>query len=179
MNVAALVAQAIALIPARMATYNYSFGVHTSFFTLTDDVGVRIYRNTKYAQLSCAAQHMAAKLGFAPKVLSSVYVCGDGEEFSFYLTEVVQVAGEYLRNIRYDDSDDAEYFSERSRLMCTIDTIAEKLTAYGYKVTDTHDGNYGLDKDGNVVLIDFSNAIWTWQANGSPEFSPLTQLQAA
>lgn len=186
MNVPALVAQLVTMVEKKYNEMRYECGIHTIFMPINNEVGARLYRDKAAAQVSCSAQKMAERMGIGPKVFSTVYpitflsvrirheyqkridVYGNEvDDFSkpntevihmelvtlwFYLTEIVQIAAD----VDYD---------KRANLRDELDQIVMKLDAVGYKASDLHSYNWGMNKDGKAVLIDYSDAVWEYEGN--------------
>lgn len=145
-------------------------GIHTNFFIINNNVGIRCYFNKENCVLNYKAQAKLCKLEVAPNILSGIHTLKfQGERLYFYATEKVLVYKDYSSAIYSalggDYRINNDFVSEmRIMLYDAVEKFAAKLQKeYNYILTDKHLGNFGVSDTFGIVVIDFSEAIWEAQ----------------
>lgn len=127
-----------------------SHGRESDFFDLGNGWGIKVYDEEIRREVSYVCQTEAAKHGLAPATGDKF----DIEDRYCYVTEVVETIVPYDTPEGHDFlddmfSEDEHWLDERNQ--CEVE-IEERL---GFVYTDPHVGNWGRDKHGTLIPIDW------------------------
>ena len=117
---------------------NMKGGIQCRYIKLSDDIGIKCYRQKYLRDLYFDRQTLAEKHGLGPKCFKKFQIAG----FFCYVTENVSVAA---HDSRWYENCDHNAFYEISR----------KLYAISIEMCDIHENNFGYTKEGKLVCIDF------------------------
>lgn len=143
-------------------------GATAIFIPINDDWGVKFFPSMDVRNMAYEKQKKFADLGFAPEVGDTIELPGKGVlarnqfsnkfyKFGYYTERVTPI-------LDYEDLESLYHPIQG------VDVEKEVFEIYGKKVNDLinkiknaklrmydiHAGNFGIDKNGNMVVIDFS-----------------------
>lgn len=125
-------------------------GIECFFYNVSDDLGVKMFDSRNERNESYDNQlYVYNKCGLAPKVYDKFdIVMPDGRKSYCYLTERVKIL------CRTDMPSDAKKKAYH-KWQTEIEEVVEELRGIGIVYQDTHSGNFGINKSGQMVVIDF------------------------
>lgn len=141
-------------------------GVECRFYRLSDTIGFKFYDDERVARNTFCTQAYYHHFGLAPACwdLGEIVVCG--KVYSGYFTEVVTPIIDIYNatqmakpSRKISAAFDNWIYDIASELCCELNRINP---AFDFSA-DMHSGNFGIDSNGNIVVIDMSHTSF----NGS------------
>ena len=117
-------------------------GVSSYYYSLKNGTGIKFFENKRECEQSKYYQNIANKSGLAPKCWGSIYTEGF---YGYYVEEVEMLHKLYSwknipRNIKRE-----------------IENLAKQLTECCDTEVDWNYRNFGIDRFGNLVYVDFGD----------------------
>lgn len=146
---------------------SFECGTCCKFVRISKDKGIKVYDCEYLRDKTYNLQMQANLMGLAPKVFEKFQV---GDSLYGYVTETVYVFDdlfiEYSKLVKtfykgqkippaYRQQPIFEFYVDYITTD-EIDDIIKQLSFFCWGTFDTHSGNYGIDNNGNIVCIDFS-----------------------
>lgn len=148
-----LKAEVLSSVGKKIKTYDSDqSGRHCRFIKVTDKIGLKLYCDKEQRDESYARQRLAHKHGYAPKAFKKFTF---GKDNYGYLTEIVTV----FKEVYNTNTIGVTVTSiQRDKIYKLADEICEFFHKHGMNAkVDPCMFNFGRDKTGKIVQIDFGS----------------------
>ena len=123
-----------------------SNGISCAYYKQDDFSGLKVFVSKNQIDMQYKYQSKLSRLGLAPEILSDKYVVSYEDKTKYcFLTQHIDTV---IFNLNPDKKG-------IEKIKNGLLDLVESYASVGYSIDDIHSGNFALDEDGKVWLLDF------------------------